>query len=242
MGDACPAPSGIDRFAHDTRQTFTTMRACLSQLQSQMRHDASAMRSVERLGVSIAQVERTLTAELIREVVEAPDSMYAPRKIDGALVRGDELMQIVADAAECASRCSSSSRRSYRVNFLGQESCDATVFDRTFLLFIVNAVIENAYQYAAIEGKLVLDVEVRVLPEHVSMVIGDHGPGIPSDELDLCVLPGFRGQGAWATATHGRGDGLFLARGAARALGGDLIVLTGRSRGAAFDLHLPAAL
>ena len=67
----------------------------------------------------------------------------------------------------------------------------------------------------------------------------DWGPGIPADERDAVFLPFRRGAKDAAGTTPGVGLGLALARGLARALGGDLTLDSKCEPGACFDLTIP---
>jgi K+-sensing histidine kinase KdpD len=66
----------------------------------------------------------------------------------------------------------------------------------------------------------------------------DFGPGIPGDETEAVFLAFRRGARDAAGTTPGVGLGLSLARGLARALGGDLS-LEPASPGACFVLAIP---
>jgi signal transduction histidine kinase len=67
----------------------------------------------------------------------------------------------------------------------------------------------------------------------------DTGPGIPADEVDRIFERFHRGPAGRASRT-GRGIGLTIARGLARAHGGDVVAIVGGTGGARFRLTVPA--
>ncbi|WP_370616753.1 sensor histidine kinase [Mumia sp. Pv 4-285] len=84
---------------------------------------------------------------------------------------------------------------------------------------VLDAVLDNATKFAA--GA---PVEVSVLegPETVDLVVRDHGPGIPEDDLPKVGARFFRG--ARHQNVHGTGLGLAIVRAHVVKAGGDLVV------------------
>ena len=79
---------------------------------------------------------------------------------------------------------------------------------------------------------------VARLTSWVAIIVSDAGPGIPSSERDQVFQRFVRG--STSAGTDGTGLGLDVARGLARAVGGDLAYLDGGGAGGAFELLLPA--
>ena len=70
------------------------------------------------------------------------------------------------------------------------------------------------------------------------ITVSDTGPGIADEDLARLFEPWTRGHGrAWA----GTGLGLSIARRLARAMGGDVTVVSRVGEGSAFTLELPLA-
>jgi signal transduction histidine kinase len=94
--------------------------------------------------------------------------------------------------------------------------------------------IENAVKYAdaarvrtfALDGQAVISVE-------------DDGPGLPDDELEAVFEPFARGERSRNRETGGAGLGLSVARQAARAGGGDVILINRPEGGLTAILTLP---
>jgi signal transduction histidine kinase len=103
---------------------------------------------------------------------------------------------------------------------------------------IVLNLVDNACKYAAGQDPR-LEMLWKTDGRHLRVRCRDWGPGIPSAERDLVFLPFSRGSRDAAGTTPGVGLGLALARGLARALGGDLALDSSPDAGAAFLLTVP---
>ncbi len=99
---------------------------------------------------------------------------------------------------------------------------------------IVQPLLDNAIRYA--ESR----VSVEVAPDGAVATISvvDDGMGVDAEEAEAIFEPGTRG--AAASASHGAGLGLALARRLARSAGGEIDVTPGQA-GGAFTLRLPLA-
>lgn len=102
---------------------------------------------------------------------------------------------------------------------------------------VIWALLDNAVKYGA-DGPVTARVEVQEAAARVLLTIADAGPGIrPGDRARLFERYS-RGE---ADARDGTGLGLYVARGLARANGGDLVLVDRPvAEGAAFVLSLPA--
>jgi signal transduction histidine kinase len=89
----------------------------------------------------------------------------------------------------------------------------------------VGNLIENAVSYG-VRAR----VRVEADKDEVRIVVVDDGPGIPEAELERVFDPFVRLEGSRSRETGGVGLGLSLARGIARAHGGD-VRLTNRAGG-----------
>ena len=75
----------------------------------------------------------------------------------------------------------------------------------------------------------------------VSISIEDRGIGIPAPDIKRIFEPFYRGKAALDSQVHGTGLGLSLARELARAMRGDILVVSHPEQGSRFTLVLPAA-
>ncbi len=100
----------------------------------------------------------------------------------------------------------------------------------------VGNLVNNALAYAGA-------CRIRLEPPEggvVRIVIEDDGPGIAETDLERLLQPFQRGEPSRSRETGGAGLGLPIARGVARAHGGDLTLANRSPRGLAATLSLPA--
>jgi signal transduction histidine kinase len=124
------------------------------------------------------------------------------------------------------------------------------IADSAALEQILGILLDNANRYAASAR-----VRVRIGPADAAeqsavaqadeqalarIVVEDEGPGVAPAERERIFRRFVRG--STSTGSEGMGLGLGVARGLARAMGGDLRYVQGELGGAAFALTLPAAL
>jgi signal transduction histidine kinase len=100
----------------------------------------------------------------------------------------------------------------------------------------VSNLVDNALKYSP-EGERV-EVRLEGRAGEALVQVADHGTGIPEPLRERVFEPFFRG-GHERASTHGFGLGLPLARAAARALGGDVVLSTSSTSGTRFELRLP---
>ncbi|SMH42293.1 Signal transduction histidine kinase [Rathayibacter oskolensis] len=101
---------------------------------------------------------------------------------------------------------------------------------------ILGNLLENAARFARSR----IEVTAVVDAGRVALTVDDDGPGIAEEDRERVFDRLVRLDDARNRADGGSGLGLPIARGLARALGGDLVCLTG-GPGARFRLALPAA-
>jgi signal transduction histidine kinase len=75
----------------------------------------------------------------------------------------------------------------------------------------------------------------------VAVSIEDRGIGIPASDIKRIFEPFYRGKAALDSQVHGTGLGLSLARELARAMRGDILVVSHPGQGSRFTFVLPAA-
>lgn len=111
-----------------------------------------------------------------------------------------------------------------------------TLADPGAVTRIVRILLDNACGYGAGAVTVTLGDDA----DGVAVTVADEGPGLADDEHDTVFLRFARGRAArLAPAATGIGLGLPIARGLARAMGGDVTAVTG-VRGGVFRLTLPA--
>lgn len=100
----------------------------------------------------------------------------------------------------------------------------------------VGNLVENAVKFAG-------QARVRVLSENgqALVLVEDDGPGLPEAELEAAFEPFRRAEPSRNRQTGGAGLGLAVARGIARAHGGDVVLANRTGGGLAATLFLPLA-
>lgn len=108
--------------------------------------------------------------------------------------------------------------------------------DPSLLRRAVDNLVENAARYA---GRV--EVQARGDEHGISIEVADRGPGIAGEDKDRLLRPFERHEHSRNRATGGTGLGLAVAQGAARAHGGELLLLDRPGGGLVVRIRLPAA-
>jgi PAS domain S-box-containing protein len=122
-----------------------------------------------------------------------------------------------------------------------QEPCDLDIIaraDKSKLQQILLNLLSNAIKFTPEGGA----VSIRCLRrgDEVHAIVRDTGAGIPADKLQVIFEP-FVQVGRTLTSDHeGTGLGLAISRDLARAMGGDITVVSTVGEGSTFTLALPA--
>jgi len=111
---------------------------------------------------------------------------------------------------------------------------------RRVLQILIN-LVGNAIAYSP-EGSAVWISAVTTENERVAVIVRDEGPGISAEQV-LRIFEKFErlGRDSAGGSDKGSGLGLYIARLLARAMGGDLSVISREGEGASFMLELPRA-
>jgi len=121
------------------------------------------------------------------------------------------------------------------INLEGVEEAIPVVTDAGKVRQIIINLVGNATKYA--EGPV--DVQLKGYPERVEVLVRDHGPGIPQDQLARIFEPFVRLDTSSSRSPGGTGLGLAISRRLARLLGGDITVESVVGAGCSFTLELP---
>jgi signal transduction histidine kinase len=100
--------------------------------------------------------------------------------------------------------------------------------------------IDNAAKYARDAVDRRVELTATADGDRVTLAVRDHGPGVAAEHRHRIFAPFDRGAvAASSNEVPGVGLGLALARGLARDLGGDLVLVDAPDGGARFELRLP---
>jgi PAS domain S-box-containing protein len=104
-------------------------------------------------------------------------------------------------------------------------------------LQVLANLIGNGLKYSA--AGTAVDVAMRLDGPTVHVDVRDHGRGIPADQLGKIFDKFHRVEDPMTMSTSGTGLGLFIARRLARAMNGDVTVVSTLNTGSVFTLSLP---
>jgi len=111
--------------------------------------------------------------------------------------------------------------------------------DPEALEMVLENLVDNALKYGL--ERPTVRLEARAKGRRVTVVIADNGVGLSPADLAQVFDKFYRAPAGEVRHAKGSGLGLFIAKGLARTLGGDLTVQSeGVNRGATFTLELPA--
>ncbi len=113
----------------------------------------------------------------------------------------------------------------------------AVMADAEKLQQIVVNLLSNALKFTPRGGRI--DVACNAGDTTVAITVSDSGRGIPADKLEAIFEPFVQVERALTRETEGSGLGLAISRQLARAMGGDLTVVSQLGAGSEFTLTLP---
>ncbi|MBX7192667.1 MAG: HAMP domain-containing histidine kinase [Sandaracinaceae bacterium] len=103
---------------------------------------------------------------------------------------------------------------------------------------VLRVLLDNALRHTA-DGSQIAVRLARLDTDRASLVVQDGGPGVPEEHLDRLGEPLYRLDASRARGTGGRGLGLSIARGIARAHGGELTFTSPPGSGLVATVTLP---
>ncbi|MEV6596286.1 ATP-binding protein [Actinoplanes sp. NPDC051346] len=103
-------------------------------------------------------------------------------------------------------------------------------------LQVLANLIGNGLKYSGEDTRV--EVSMRLEDSRVHVDVRDHGRGIPADQLEKIFDKFHRVEDPMTMATSGTGLGLFIARRLARAMDGDISVVSTLNSGSVFTLSL----
>jgi signal transduction histidine kinase len=221
----------VSAVTHELRTPLTTLRLYLDMLTSGMVQDET--QKAEYLATLHLEAER-----LNRLISNVLDFSRLEKQTPRLEMRPEAVPDLLEQARSTwQARCQDAGKELVIENAAGP---DATlVTDGQVVLQILGNLIDNACKYSREARDPRICLRARLEPPHLTLVVEDHGPGIPAAERRLIFSPFRRGRTADVTA-GGVGLGLALGRRWARLLGGQLTLeTTSPHQGAIFRLALP---
>jgi signal transduction histidine kinase len=217
--------------SHELRTPLAPLRLQVQRLLRGMRRAPGTLAPetvVDALVVVDRQVERL--SALLENVLDLTRLRLGrlplrPEEVDAGVVV-DEVATTLRDSLTHAGCSLRVERRGAAVG----------IWDRARLAQVVTNLLSNAMKHG---GACAIDVVVEGGAERATIVVRDHGPGVPASERER-IFGRFEHAGAHGeNAVAGLGLGLYIAREIVEAHGGLLTVESPAGGGAAFKLDLP---
>ena len=127
--------------------------------------------------------------------------------------------------------------RSIRYSYKPVEPTLTAFADAEKVQQIVLNLLGNAIKYTGVDGEIVLSATDN--GDFVGIHVRDNGRGVAQDKLEQIFEPFVRVDTGYARPTEGTGLGLAISRDLARAMGGDITVVSALRQGSTFTLRLP---
>jgi two-component system sensor histidine kinase SenX3 len=188
---------------------------------------AVARRLAERMLHEALRVGRTIDDLLELSRIEAEEAH--PRELVAVHL-------VVAEAVERAR--SAAEQRGTPVEVREPDHAVAVMGDRRQLVSAIYNLLDNATKYS--DPGSPVEVEVRSVGGSVEVDVTDHGPGIPSRDLERIFERFYRVDRARSRETGGTGLGLAIVRHVAGNHAGECRVSSREGEGSTFTLSLPA--
>lgn len=134
-------------------------------------------------------------------------------------------------------------------NAPGSETLPAYIGDEERVRQILVNLLSNAVKSTSAGGTIAVDAlvsapdpQARLLPRnsYICIRVTDTGSGVPPDKIEAIFEPFVQAESGPTRPQEGSGLGLTIGRRLARAMGGDLTVVSEREKGSTFSLWLPA--
>jgi two-component system, OmpR family, sensor histidine kinase KdpD len=212
----------LTSLSHDLRTPLTTIRALANQLSTHQDERSEIIEQeanrLDRLVSDLLDASRlALDGFQLRPTPAPVDDLLlvALQRVEGTIHASRIVVQLPADPPLLLAR-----------------------MDPVHTVRILSNLLENANKYAP--GETPIEVTVSEVGAEVRISVSDRGPGIAPEESSRIFDPLYRPSGT-PPDVGGSGLGLSIARGLARAQGGDVTYRDREGGGAVFELRLPAA-
>jgi two-component system sensor histidine kinase CpxA len=213
--------------SHELRSPLARLTVALQLARD--REGARAAEALDRIERETGRLDDLIGQLLLLQRLEAraPDA--------GAL--DFDLCDLLNEVADDAAFEASSSRRG--VELEANEPCPIRGYP-TLIRSALDNVLRNAVRHTA-EGTAV-EVSIDCGGGWAEIVVRDHGPGVPDDQLDILFEPFTRVSDSRARSTGGAGLGLAIARRAVDVHGGEITVRNHPNGGLEVSIRLAVTM
>ncbi|WP_430390519.1 ATP-binding protein [Dyella sp. 20L07] len=215
----------LQDLSHELRSPLARLHLILD-LARRSRNADEAARYFEQAEQEIGRLDR-MTGE-----------MLALSRLEGGIPGVNrEAVDMAALLRECVRRADVEAQ-ARDISMAVDAGTPATVSGSELLLErALDNLIANAIKFSPLGGRVELNVQRNA--EQVVLSVRDHGPGVPTAELESLFRPLFRGSNA--ARADGHGLGLAIVQRVIRAHGGDIHANNADGGGLVVRLHLPLA-
>lgn len=209
--------------SHELRSPLTRLRVAAGLARSK---GGEIDLHVERIERDIERLDRLIDDTLRFSMVATPGLAIARDSIDLAELAGEAMRdaQIEAQAKSLSLQCP-------------DEGHIPVAANADLLYRAIDNVLRNAIRHSPVAGAITISFSVD--QDHVTMDIGDEGPGVPDQDLERIFEAFYRVSPARERSTGGAGLGLALASRIVTLHGGHIIARNGEARGLIITITLP---
>lgn len=235
--------SDFDAMAERIEALVAHDRSVLQDLSHELRSPLARLHLILDLAQRSATPEEasryfTQAEQEISRLDDMTGEMLALSRLEGGIPGlNREPVDVSALLRECVQRAGLEAG-ARRVAFDIEGDGSAVVSGNELLLErALDNLITNAIKFSPEGGRIAL--AVRAIDGRVDIVVRDHGPGVPPDELGSLFRPLFRGSNA--SRADGHGLGLAIVQRVVKAHGGDIVARNADGSGLEVHLQLPLA-
>jgi signal transduction histidine kinase len=210
--------------AHELRTPVAVLHALLQQLERRATAEAPGERVLRMMDRQVRRLSQLIEMVLVSVDIQSGQLLPELRQVD--LVRVAQ--GVIREAQELGVESAK------LVSLTAPEALKGE-WDERFVRLILESLLSNALKFG--QGRPV-EVLVASAEEYSVLEVTDHGIGLPVEQATTLFDRFERG----VSSEHygGMGLGLYVARGLAAALGGDLSVASSPGKGARFTVRLPS--
>jgi CheY-like chemotaxis protein len=197
--------------------------------------------SVSRLSTESEQHAPSLRQSNIRQIIPIiiQDSLRVGGRPDSAISEPTD----VGEKIEVRTRSSNGGITQQTIEWsVHPDVPEILLVDEREIAKLISAVFLNAVKFT-VEGNITLTVKLSKSQKYVCIKCTDTGDGIPEDFQPQLFKPFSREDDSTTRSKEGLGLGLLVAKGLARRLGGDLLLLrsavSGLQKGSEFEIRVP---
>jgi signal transduction histidine kinase len=217
----------VATIAHDLLQPLAAIRGRAQLLQRQLQQPEPST----RLNEGLERIVQTAT-----DMADQLDELVAASRAEMTLVLDrspTDLSVLVRQAVSGAEQ--TTDRHEFRCEFVDPAAVTGE-WDAGRLRRVLNNLLSNAVKYSPGGGEVV--VRVSAEPDWTTVMVEDHGLGIPAADLPHVFEPFHRGRNA-VRSIGGAGIGLASVRQIVEAHGGSVEVSSQVGEGSTFSVRLP---